>query len=50
MDHAGPYVHLLQERLRQPSRLAYRTVPPTAAGALQVGKVLHTRCWICQAS
>ena len=36
VDHAGPYVRLLQERLRQPSRLAYQTVPPTAAGALQV--------------
>ena len=36
MDYTGPYVRLLEERLRQPNRLAFRTVPPTAAGALEV--------------
>lgn len=41
MDYTGPYVRLLQERLSQPKRVCFRTVPPTAAGALEVAGTAH---------
>ena len=41
VDYTGPYVRLLQERLSQPRRVCFRTVPPTAAGALEVAATPH---------
>ena len=36
MDHTGPYVRMLLERLRNPKSLSVMPPPPTAAGALEV--------------
>lgn len=44
VDHTGPYVRLLQERLSQPKRVCFRTVAPTAAGALEVTAAANGLC------
>ena len=36
VDHTGPYVRMLLERLRSPKSLSFPPPPPTAAGALEV--------------
>ena len=36
VDHTGPYVRMLLERLRTPKSLSVMPPTPTAAGALQV--------------
>ena len=36
VDHTGPYVRMLLERLRSPKSLSVMPPPPTAAGALEV--------------
>ena len=36
VDHTGPYVRMLLERLRSPRSLSVMPPPPTAAGALEV--------------
>jgi hypothetical protein len=36
VDYTGPYLRLLQERLKLPDRHSIRLMPPTAAGALKV--------------
>ena len=36
VDHTGPYVRMLLERLRSPKSLSVPPPPPTAAGCLEV--------------
>ena len=36
MDHTGPYVRMLLERLKSPKSLSVPPPPPTAAGGLEV--------------
>ncbi len=36
VDYTGPYMRLIQERLKQPDRYGIRLLQPTAAGALKV--------------
>lgn len=36
VDHTGPYVRMLLERLRNPKSLSVMPATPTAAGALEV--------------
>ena len=36
VDHTGPYVQMLLERLRSPKSLSVPLPPPTAAGGLEV--------------
>lgn len=36
VDYTGPYMRLIQERLRLPDRYGIRLLQPTAAGALKV--------------
>ena len=36
VDHTGPYVRMLLERLRSPKSLSIPPPPPTAAGGLEV--------------
>ncbi|CAL5223055.1 g5512 [Coccomyxa viridis] len=36
VDHTGPYVRMLLERLRNPKSLSVMPPPPTAAGALEI--------------
>lgn len=41
VDHTGPYVRMLLERLRSPKSLHAMPPPPTAAGALEVHFMVH---------
>ena len=47
VDHTGPYVRMLLERLRTPKSLTVMPPTPTAAGALEVPRSCLSALPLC---